>query len=372
MPPARPPRLGMVAHPVLTTLAGLLLLFVASGCSGFATKRPALRLLAWVGYDEPDFIEPLERAVGAQIEVKTYVGGDQMYSLFHDAPPGTYDAVIVDAEYGKRLYEEGALDTLPRSTWFHKDLLTPFQAAGPASVGGSVYAAVLRWGALGLVYNENRLTQSDVDSYSILWNPRMRGHVGIFDWYLPNMAVLSRALGFNPPFDLSKQQLGTLADRLNALRGQVRAIQPSTGEVINDLRTGETWVVPGVGEWASAVLAEEGAPITWTVPREGGVMWIEAVGVPKTATHKELSAALIQHLQDPGNLARLAWRKAYHSQVSRLGAYDSLPNAHRALLKAMNLGTLDSLATSLTTRRLPAGPTNERDWLNAWTAFKAR
>lgn len=346
------------------------LVFVC-GCSG-KVEKDHLRLLAWVGYDEPEFIAPLEQALGAEIEVTTYVGGDQMYTLFTTSPPGTYDAVVVDAEYGERMFKEGLLRQLDRETWYDSDLFDIFKDGSPAKINGEVYAAVMRWGALGLVYNYDKVSRNEVSHYSVLWSDKLKNRVVVFDWYLPVMGVLSVANGNEAPFSLTSNQFTALESSLETLRPQVATIHPGTGQVIEDLRTGAAWIGPGIGEWASAVLAEEGHPVDWVVPDEGGVMWIEGFAIPKTARNPELARKFVRLVREPTHLAHLAWRKAYHSQVVRKSAYNSLSSEQLRLLKATKASDLEDVISRLRVRRLPTGPFGEDEWVRAWQRFKTQ
>lgn len=334
-------------------------------------KPKTLRILAWVGYDEPEFLRPLENELGLKVEVKTYVGGDQMYSLFRAAPAGTYDLVVVDAEYGQRMYEEGLLSKIDHELWYSPELFSPFSNGEPVQVNGAVYGSVVRWGALGIVYNRAHVSPEQARSYKVLWSPQVKGRVGIFDWYLPNMGVLSRYLGNAKPYDLDMQGLKQLKQSLTRLRPQVRALHPNTGDVITDFRTGEIWICPGIGEWAAAVLAEEGKTIDWVVPDEGGVMWVEAFAIPTSARNPEWSKRFITAVRRPEHLARLSWRRAYHSQVPDKKAYELMTMEQRRLLRAENLGDLQGLINRLAIRKLPGPRTTERDWVQVWTEFKA-
>jgi spermidine/putrescine-binding protein len=138
----------------------MIITILLGACGRKQDAANELRVLAWVGYEEPEFLRPIEEKLGAKVTVKTYVGGDQMYSFFQSAPAGTYDVVVVDAEYGRKLFRERLLVPLEKSLWQSADLFRPFDSGQPVADGENVYAAVVRWGALGLVYNRNKLTES--------------------------------------------------------------------------------------------------------------------------------------------------------------------------------------------------------------------
>lgn len=344
-------------------------------------NETTVTILAWVGYDEADFLTALQEKAGVKVEVKTYVGGDQMYSLFKSAPAGTYDLVVVDCEYGEQLFADGAISRIKDEYVVGQDLLEPFASTQVASAAGSRYAIPLRWGALGLVYNSDHVSDAQARSYDILFDARLKGRVAVFDWYLPIMSVLSRYLCVKESWDtgssfsLTRDQLDLLIDTLRELRAQVRAVQPSTGDVIASLRSGASWISPGVGEWAAAALKAEGLPIEWTVPDEGGVMWIEALAITPSGVAKPGTSRVVEAFQDAQVLASLMWRDAYVSQCTSRSAYAVLDIEKRRILKAEDLSQLEALAQSLEIRRLP-GPTpaytTPEQWQAAWQRFKTQ
>ena len=341
--------------------------------------QATVRILAWVGYDEADFLTKLQEEAGVTVEVKTYLGGDQMYRLFQAAPPGTYDLVVVDREYGEQLFADGAISAISGEHIVTRDLLEPFASKQVASSGSATYAIPLRWGALGLVYNADRVTEAQAQSYDILFDERLKGRVAVFDWYLPNMSVLARYLRVKESWDagssfsLTTDQLDSLVAKLRELRVQVRSVQPSTGDLIATLRSGAAWVSPGVGEWAAAALKAEGLPIEWVVPDEGGVMWIEALAITPHGEGKPETLRVVRAFQEPEVLASLMWRKAYVSQSTSRAAYEVLDRDKRRILKADDLGQLESLAQSLEVRSLP-GPApafaSPEQWQAGWQRFK--
>ncbi|MBO9712494.1 extracellular solute-binding protein [Sphingomonas sp.] len=334
------------------------------------TATAPLKMLTWVGYDEPDYVAALEKATGRKVVVQTYSGGEQMYQLLTKSPPGTFDVVIVDAEFGRKLFAEKALRELTDDDWKFPDLLTSFTDGNPASLNGKTFGAVARWGAVGLVYNTTIFSPSDVQSYRVLLSPKAKGKVGIFDWYLPTMGILSKSLGNSRPYDLNSQQLAQLEKYLLQLRPQVASIQADTGAVIDDLRSGRVAIVPGIGEWASAALQSSGLPIDYVVPDEGGIMWVEAFAIPATARDPVASRALIAAAMRPETLAMLASRKAYFSQVSRKTAYLHIAEPVRKALKSTTPEDAERIAGTLQFRELPGPSTLEAQWLEVWNRFK--
>ena len=48
---------------------------------------------------------------------------------------------------------------------------------------GDVYGLIQRFGFLGLAYNSEKVTEDEAQSYEILFDPKVQGKVGWFDWW---------------------------------------------------------------------------------------------------------------------------------------------------------------------------------------------
>ncbi len=331
--------------------------------------RPVLRVLAWVGYEEEDFLASFKSEFGADVLVKNFVGGDQMYALFSQAP-NDYDIVVVDPEYVSKLQRDGRLSELRESDYDFSGYFEPFKRLPLTYPDGKLRAVLVRWGSCGLGFNTQQVTLEEASSYEVLWNPKFRGRVGIWDWYIPNMGLLSRGLGNAAPYDLSNEAFGQLATKLNSLKGQFGAVYSTPAAITQALASGESAIVPGVGEWVTARLEQQGIPVSWTVPKEGGIMWIETLVIPKGAKNPELAKKFIQWMQRPAVQAALTQRVAYQSNSPVRATYDLLTPEQRRTLRASTSDETEALIGRLSIRTLPVRQ-SEAEWQAIWTQFKA-
>jgi spermidine/putrescine transport system substrate-binding protein len=332
--------------------------------------KKELNLLCWVGYEERAMLEPFEKKFNVKVNYKTFVGGDQMFALFTQSK-GTYDVVVADPEYIEKLHAIGRLAELSPADYNFEDYFEPFKKFPLCWINGKLYAVLLRFGSNGFVYNTKYLTPNDVRSYKILWDPKLKGKIGIWDWYLPSMGVLSRAMGNAEPYNISNEQFTELKNRLMELRPQVAAIHSGPPEMLSALANEQTWIVPAGGEWVAAILQQQGKPIDWTVPDEGGVMWIETLVIPNDAPHPDVAKKYIQWMQTPEAQALLTQREAYNSNVPNKKAYDLLTEQQKNTLKVHNEEEVLALIKKLSVRRLPINQ-SEKDWQDVWQEFKAR
>ncbi|HTG37052.1 MAG TPA: extracellular solute-binding protein [Thermoanaerobaculia bacterium] len=342
---------------------------------GKSSQGPAkeLRVLAWVGYEEPEIVNPFEKEFGVKVRTETFTGADKMFAKLTQAPDA-YDVVVIDPEYIQKLHNAGLLTPLDESSFNFADYIEPLKKFPLCWIDGKLYTVLIRYGINGLVYNTDKLTAEDVSSYSVLWSEKVKGKVGMWDWYLPSMGVLSLASGFNPPYKLGDEQFQTLDQRLTSLRPQVKAVMPSFSDINAALARGDIWVVPALGEHTAAVLAEQGLPINWTIPKEGGVMWIETLGIPPQAKNRDAAIRYIRYMQRPEVQALLTWRRAYRSNIPSIKGIELLTPKQKDALKVHNAAEATALVNSVHIRMLPtnlAGKTTEQEWQTAWQRFKA-
>jgi spermidine/putrescine transport system substrate-binding protein len=352
-------------------MLGIALALVMSLLCSCGKKAETLRVLAWIGYDEPDFISLAESRTGLRIQVKTFVGGDQMFALLQQDPVA-YDVVVVDPEYVQKLITLKSIQPLPAEKFDFSDYFPTFRRFPLCyDATGRLYAVLVRFGVNGLLYNTEHITAEEASSYAVLWSEKMRGHVVLFDWYLPNMGVISRITGNRDnPYRITDEQLTSIRERLDRLRPQVLAVQSSFSEMISALASGEAWAQPTAGESLASTLRGMGKPFDWTVPREGGILWCETLAIPVGAKNPGAAVRFMQFMQGPEAQAALARRKAYIGSVPNARAYELLSEAEKDILKIHNVAEAETLLGALSVRVLPSGQ-SETEWQKAWIEFKA-
>lgn len=352
---------------ILLVMGGWLVYYFTR--SSVVPKRQ-LNLLAWVGYEEREMLDVFEKKYNLKVNYKTFVGGDQMFALFTQSR-GTYDVVVVDPEYIEKLHGARRLAELNPEDYNFNGYFEPLKKFPLTWIDGKLYAVLVRFGANGLVYNTKYLTPEDIKSYKILWDEKVKGKVGIWDWYLPSMGTLSRAMGNQEPYRITDEQFAVLKQRLMELRSQVAAIHSTPPEMLAALANEQTWIVPAGGEWVAAILQQQGKPVDWTVPEEGGVMWIETLVIANDAPHPDMAKLYIQWMQTPEAQALLTQREAYNSNVPNKKAYELLTPQQRDILKVHNEQEGLALINKLSIRRLPINQP-EKVWQDAWQEFKAQ
>lgn len=352
-------RLTFLKTAGLCLLAAAVYYFVSRSHSG------DLNLLCYIGYDEPEFIGQFTKETGIKVNVKTFFGGDEMYSLLSGAK-NTYDVVVVDPEYLQKLVKDHRLKGLPDSVIEAENYYEEFRGHSAGKVDRVQYGVVVRFGVNGLVYNSKYITADEASSYQVLWNKKVEGHIGLVDWYLLSMGGVSKALGNSDPYDINDKQFEVLSKTLRELKPKLSGIY-SVPDMFAELANEKCWVLPCGGE--SVAYPLRNMPwIVWTVPKEGGVYWTEALAIPVDSPNPATAEIFLRWAQKAAPQALLATRKAYASSVPNKEAYALMSKETRSILQTDSQEKVTKLLSHLTQRKLPA---NAGRWANEWEEFKA-
>lgn len=376
---------------VFNFIWGLLILSLYS-CN---QPRETVTILAWPGYEEADIVQMIKEKVGSDIDVNfiTYIGGEEMLKKYKENKEHI-DLIVADAEYGKILFAKGEIQPLefessrvisenlknyyPRflSNKYLSDSARSSDLPPGYDVNGNPYCLIIRWGTVGIVADTQLRNQIDTDGYRILSNSSFQNKMIIFDWYLPNMGIFSldymkRHKIQKNPYDLNEDELEQMyTEIMIPVKKNIKSFHSDLGMVIKAVYDKDVEIVPGIGEWAIGNDYLQGNQNrTWYIPQnEKAIIWIESLAIPKHIVgHKRAIAMKILELfSGPEMQQKLAWRKAYTSQVPNRAAYELMDGNKRAFLR---YNDISQILANTYYRKVP-DENNLPLWLNLWTKFK--
>jgi spermidine/putrescine transport system substrate-binding protein len=332
-----------------------------------ADEEPVLNAFVLSGYEEPEMLTKFERDTGIKVNLKIGNGHEEMFAMIKSSPKGTWDVSTVTSAYIQQCAEAGYLMPIDESRLPLDRFMKPFDKWPLNYYNGKMYALINRYGYYGLTYNTNHLTRDECSSYDILFDPKLKGKVALFDWFLPIMGVIGRYLGYKDPYVISEDQLEAIRAKLFELRPQVGLIG-NNAQTIQALASQSYWVTIA-GEWVQAGLADEGLPYGAILPKEGGVTWDQSAVILKNAPHPNNAMKFIEYLAGAHFQAKLAVAKVYYSMVPNINAVDMLSKEHRKLL---NLEDPTKFQTEYLNNLAPRKfPENVDAWKNIWAEFKS-
>ncbi len=333
--------------------------------SAMAEKR-VLNILTWAGYNEDRIIEPFEKKYNCKVNSKNFSGDEKMLTIWAGSPKGTWDIVNPDGPWVEKLAKQGKIRELNAKRYPLEDLFPLFQRFPQHWVEGKLYAAASRWGFYGIAYNTKYVSREEVNSWKILWEPKYKGKVGIYGWYLPNMGNFGRYLGFENPYDINSEQLKQLEKALLDIKPNVATITLTASDLIQALANESVWLAPA-GNWAAVTLKEQGHSIEHVVPIEGAVSWTEGLCITADSKNPDLAEKYIQWMLSPEIQAKLAWASAFHAATPNKKAAKFLKKEQAEMLRMTDLGV--EIVKKVSIRKLPK---DEEAWKDVWRNFKAK
>ena len=331
--------------------------------------------MAWPGNADPYVIAEFEKMHNVKVRIKEYVGGDQMMALLHQAPPGTFDVVMTDAEYMHLLKEGDFLEQLDPDDYPLKDFWPEFQKFPLHWFNDDLYSVMTDFGYLGLSYNTEIFKPEELESYEAMWSEKAKGKVGFFDFYLPSMGCVSLASGNTPPFDLSKDQFKSMEAKLMSLRGQASGFY-SIADIFSSFSNRQATLIPGIGEWITLGLRESGVPVDTLIPKEGGLQWTESMSIIKSSPKKDLAKKLIQWTTSPKGQVLMATKPDNKKSIPSKAGWEllnkTMPDEAKLLRMELNApNVIDEFRSKkIAFRQLPSNQSIE-DWNELWTDFKS-
>jgi spermidine/putrescine transport system substrate-binding protein len=327
-------------------------------------EQKVLNILTWAGYNEDRIIKPFEEKYNCKVNSKNFSGDEQMLTIWSASKPGTWDVVNPDGPWVKLLAAQGKIMKLDAAKYPLDDLFPIFQRFPQHWEGNTLWGVASRWGFYGIAYNTKYVTKEEVKSWKVMWDPKYKGKVGIYGWYLPNMGNFGRYLGFESPYDIDMDQLKQLEKTLLELKPQVATITLTASELIQALANESVWMAPA-GNWAAVTLKEQGLPIEHFVPDEGAVSWTESLCITSDSKNPDLAEKFLQWMLSPEIQAKLAWAEAFHAATPSRKAAQFLKKEQAEILRMTDAGV--DIVKRVSPRKLPK---DEEAWKDVWLKFK--
>lgn len=331
-------------------------------------------MLAWYGHGEPDVVAAFEEKHNVKIVPKYYTGGDNMLALIAQSPAGTYDLILSDAEYVQQLNAAGYIEQLDPNDYHFDDYWPEFQKFPGHWSGDDLYSVMARFGFLGIAYNTEALSESDVRSYNVYWDDKLTGKLGHFDWHLPNLGQISLLNGNSEPFALNDAAWDGVQDKVMTLRPQVGGFF-DYGGTFSSLKNGQMHAFAGIGDWITGVLEKNGASVKTAIPEEGGLQWTESFSIGKGSKNQDIAKKFIQFITSPKGQVVSANMAAYPAMIPNKKGWEELAKATpgEAVRQRMELGkanVMDDIRNGLIKfRALPVNQSLE-DWNDVWSEYK--
>ncbi|HTW20217.1 MAG TPA: spermidine/putrescine ABC transporter substrate-binding protein [Mycobacteriales bacterium] len=206
---------------------------------------------------------------------------------------------------------------------------------------GNVYSVPWQSGITGIAYNTKKVPKP-ITSYWDLWDPALKGKVGMFadNEDLPNPCLVAM---FGDPQKTGPTQWKQAATKLTQQRKAGIVRQYYQQNYINALSTGDVWACQA---WSGDIFQalESGAKdLKFIIPKEGAVLWTDNMTLLKENRNPVSSMMLIDWYYRPKIAAEVA---EYVNYITPVPAAKQFIQADADKASGSNKTTLEQIANS--------------------------
>ncbi|MEY9853136.1 spermidine/putrescine-binding protein [Leifsonia sp. EB41] len=340
-----------------------------TGCSlspSTASGGNTLTVATWKGYgaDLPWAAAEFKKETGATVKYEFIDSESSELQLLKKAN-GAIDVALPNIQYIGQGIDQGLFHSLDSSKLTnYKDLYPEFSGRTEIRKDGDLYGVPWTWGSSGVFYDSAKVSPA-TDSLGVLWDPKYKGQIALFDDPTVLVPLTALYLGEDP----QNPDMAKVTPALQKLKDNAKLLYSSSDDLAKAVASGS--VVAGTGDSGSlgSLIASKAAGtenFRYEIPKEGAVGWIDNWAIAAKTQHLDLAYTWLNFMTSPSFLAKWANTPADASPApANKSVVDSLPASTMNRLQA-NPDKISRLAL-----QLPEPADRLQSWVDAWTQVKA-
>ena len=304
-------------------IVAILSLFVTSllVSTAEATEAPSSRelvILNWADYLDPDLVAEFEAAFDAKVREVYFENDNERDKLLLQSSGEGYDVAIVDGTTLVKYQKRGWIAEIGEArvpNLRHIDALWR-----NAHTQAFDYAVPYFWGTVGIGYRAD-LIDTEITSWMQLFQPpeAAKGRIAMVgdtrDLVVPALFALGHSPNSSDPQVLEAAGLLLMAQKPHVRSYTYVSVGEESGLVTGDV----TMAVMYSGD--ALAVQEHHDEITYVVPKEGTLLWVDYLTMLEASKNKELAAAFINFMNEPEIAARQAEYVYYPTPNTAAEAY---------------------------------------------------
>jgi putrescine transport system substrate-binding protein len=291
-----------------TAAAGVLAILPLTG---LAESEEQLNVYNWSDYIGETTVKDFQQETGIAVRYDVYDSNETLEAKLMAGNTG-YDIVVPTGSFLGRQIQAGIYQKIDKSKIPSYQQIDPLilEALRPFDPNNE-YAVPYFWGTVGIGYNIDEIRErlgdnAPVDSLDLLFKPENAEKlkdcgISMLDSPSDILPVALKYVGKDPN-STSEEDYKAAEQMLTAVRPSVKYFHSS--QYINDLANGELCAVIG---WSgdvfiAAARAEEAGTnvhIDYKIPKEGTLLWVDSLAIPKDSKNVDNAHKFIDYLNRP-------------------------------------------------------------------------
>ena len=287
----------------MLVLVGVSILFGA--VSALAAEE--LKIFIWSEYmDEENMPKDFEKATGIKAKLDLYESNEEMMAKLQAGGVGQYDIIVPSDYIMPSLINLGLIQKLDHAQIPNiKNLGNKFQ--NTTFDPGNQFSAGWQWGTVGLMYRKDKLSEQDVQSWSVIFDPNKNpGAFYLIDSVREMLGIALLYLGYD--FNSTEpKELKAAADLLiqTKKRQECLGFKGGVGGK-NDVVAGLANAAIVYNGDAIQAIGEDPEKLGFIVPKEGSEIWLDSMCIPAKAPNSGAAHKWINWILDAKTGASLS------------------------------------------------------------------
>jgi len=344
--------------------------------SGAKAADKELHIFNWSDYIDTSIIDDFTKETGIKVVYDVYDSMEILETKMLAGGSG-YDIVVPTDRNLKRLIDVGVFQQLDKSkipnlSHMWDEITTRLATYDP----GNKMAVNYMWGTTGIGYNVEKIKaampDAPVDSMDMFFKPEVVSKFkdcGVYMLDSPD-DVIPAALNYLglPADSKDPAEIAKAGELIEKVRPYIRKFHSS--EYIQALANGDICLAFGysgdvIQARTRATEANNKVEVGYAIPKEGGLLWMDSMAIPKDAPNPEAALAFINYIQQPEVIAKATNYVAYAN-----GNKDSQAFVDKAIMEDPTIYPPADVMKKLYTTT-PNDPKVQRVVTRLWTKIKS-
>lgn len=261
---------------------------------GLHAADKELVVFNWSEYMPESVLEGFEEETGIKVKYSTYDSNEAMYAKVKTAGTKSYDIIVPSTYFVNKMSREGLLAKLDKSKLKNYANLDA-RLLDKSYDQHNDYSVPYLWGSTGISYNANILGEGAVKSWADLWDSKYKGKLLLTDDLREVFGMALLTLGYSSN-STNEKEITAAYEKLKLLMPNVRVFNSESPKQVYMSEE----VVAGMNFNGENFMANEEMPeLRYVYPKEGVLVWVDSLVIPKNAKHVDEAHAFIDYLLRP-------------------------------------------------------------------------
>lgn len=253
--------------------------------------------MTWSDHYLPAQLEEMAEKFKVQANPTLFADNSEALLKLQQVGGKQLDMVSGDALWVPRYYEEGLVEPLELNDFpLSKELYSTAREFPFWQVDNGYLAYPFGWSPIVIAYNPKYVTP-DPDSWEVLWDPKLKGRVGLASAPFDVMAYMGKATGAAKPYEMTDEELQKAKQALIELQPNVLKYIEQTTEAVTLLANESVWICDQNLGIEDRVKDAGGPEIRTFIPKQGTVGFIDGEMIAKDAANRDVARSWLQEAE---------------------------------------------------------------------------